>query len=120
MKNTKKKFKPVVINCALLGADAYDALCDALLKVPFDLISIPVYAKKSLLFENQPENTKSTIVGYVKTLCIDDDNNISFDIVLYNSFAETISALEDKHVTITTINDKDGNLKTITKINIEA
>ena len=84
MKDTKKKFKPTMITCALPDSELYESLYDALIKIPFNLISIPVYAKKSLLFENQPENIKSTIVGYVKAINIDENRSITFDIVLYN------------------------------------
>lgn len=67
-----------------------DTLLDILEDIPFDLISIPVYAHKSLIINEDARGTM--IVGYVKDF---DAKNEKFTVVIYGNYVDVVSNFLD-------------------------
>lgn len=102
--------------------ELYNNLAEVLEKIPFDLISVPLYTLKKNVFKEQAENTKGIMVGYVNAVKVEEteeDIIVKFDVTIYDAFKEQIKEFANPYIKVSCITEKDSlEVQTITKITI--
>ena len=94
-----------------------DQFFDALEEIPFNKISIPIYAYKSTLHELADGEKNSNItVGYIKKY---NAEKRVFKVFIFDKFIDDIKKIIKEAEADCKFNTYKGDLTTITKINIE-
>jgi hypothetical protein len=80
--------------CGACGDRQYDVddLIALIQEIPFNKISIPVYAAKSIVFND--ETKRGTVqVGYIRGFNVTEEGDFVFDTTIYAKNAEAIKAM---------------------------
>lgn len=92
--------------------NTYEEVLEILSSTKFEKISIPLNAYKSKLDDTNPDDTKITTIGYIKSF---DKTKDTFTFVVFNAFKDKVKEWTNASVEAKYTVNKDKSLKTIIK-----